>query len=301
LTVDAAASNTSLAKGGEHKMRLASYALRGRPSFGAVAGDGIVDLRPRLHRFQSLSEVFRAKALDQAKAASDGVRPDVPLAEVEMLPPLAAPEKILCVGINYANRGQDYNVTNNPKYPSMFYRAPNSLVGSGQHLVRPKISEQLDYEGEIAIVIGQDCKHVPKDHALTMIAGVTLCNEGTIRDWTRHGQFNVTQGKNFDASGAIGPWIETQFDLTKPLLLVVRKNGEVTQQDTTESMIFSFADIIAYTTSFMTLKAGDVICTGTPVKKTAKSDPPIWLKPGDTIEVESPEIGVLRNSVVDEE
>ena len=281
-------------------MRLASYSLRGRPSFGAVVGEGIVDLRPRLHRFQSLSEVFRAKALDQAKAASNGVRPDVPLTEVELLPPLAAPEKILCIGINYANRGQDYNVTNNPKYPSMFYRAPNSLVGSGQNLVRPKISEQLDYEGEIAIVIGADCKHVTKDNALEMIAGVTLCNEGTIRDWTRHGQFNVTQGKNFDASGAIGPWIETDFDLGKPLHLIVRKNGEVTQEDTTASMIFSFADIIAYTTSFMTLKAGDVICTGTPVKKTAKSDPPVWLKPGDTIEVESPEIGVLRNSVVDE-
>ena len=281
-------------------MRLASYSLRGRPSFGAVVGEGIVDLRPRLHRFQNLSEVFRAKALDQAKAASDGVRPDVPLTEVELLPPLAAPEKILCIGINYANRGQDYNVTNTPKYPSMFYRAPNSLVGSGQNLVRPKISEQLDYEGEIAIVIGADCKHVTKDNALEMIAGVTLCNEGTIRDWTRHGQFNVTQGKNFDASGAIGPWIETDFDLNKPLHLTVRKNGEVTQDDTTASMIFSFADIIAYTTSFMTLKAGDVICTGTPVKKTGKSDPPVWLKPGDTIEVESPEIGVLRNSVVDE-
>ena len=281
-------------------MRLASYSLRGRPSFGAVVGEGIVDLRPRLHRFQNLSEVFRAKALDQAKAASDGVRPDVPLTEVELLPPLAAPEKILCIGINYANRGQDYNVTNNPKYPSMFYRAPNSLVGSGQNLVRPKISEQLDYEGEIAIVIGADCKHVTKDNALEMIAGVTLCNEGTIRDWTRHGQFNVTQGKNFDVSGAIGPWIETDFELGKPLHLIVRKNGEVTQEDTTASMIFSFADIIAYTTSFMTLKAGDVICTGTPVKKTAKSDPPVWLKPGDTIEVESPEIGVLRNSVVDE-
>ena len=280
-------------------MRLATYALRGRPSFGAVVGDGIVDLRPRLHRFQSLSEVFRAQALDQAKAAATGVRPDVTLSEVELLAPLPAPEKILCIGINYANRGADYNVTNNPKYPSMFYRAPNSLVGSGQNLIRPKISEQLDYEGEIAIVIGRDCKHVAKDRALEVIGGITLANEGTIRDWTRHGQFNVTQGKNFDASGGIGPWIQTQFDLTKPLQLTVRKNGEVTQDDTTASMIFSFADIIAYTTSFMTLKAGDVICTGTPVKKT-KADPPIWLKPGDTIEIECPEIGVLSNTVADE-
>jgi 2-keto-4-pentenoate hydratase/2-oxohepta-3-ene-1,7-dioic acid hydratase in catechol pathway len=280
-------------------MRLATYALRGRPSFGAVVGDGIVDLRPRLHRFQSLSEVFRAQALDQAKAAATGVRPDVTLSEVELLAPLPAPEKILCIGINYANRGADYNVTNNPKYPSMFYRAPNSLVGSGQNLLRPKISEQLDYEGEIAIVIGRDCKHVAKDRALEVIGGITLANEGTIRDWTRHGQFNVTQGKNFDASGGIGPWIQTQFDLTKPLHLTVRKNGEVTQDDTTASMIFSFADIIAYTTSFMTLKAGDVICTGTPVKKT-KADPPIWLKPGDTIEIECPEIGLLSNTVADE-
>jgi 2-keto-4-pentenoate hydratase/2-oxohepta-3-ene-1,7-dioic acid hydratase in catechol pathway len=181
----------------------------------------------------------------------------------------------------------------------MFYRAPNSMVGTGQNLVRPKISEQLDYEGEIAIVIGRDCKHVPKESALGTIAGITLANEGTIRDWTRHGQFNVTQGKNFDATGGVGPWIQTDFDLTKPLRLVTRKNGDVIQDDTTASMIFSFADIIAYTTTFMTLKAGDVICTGTPIKKV-KADPPVWLKPGDTIEVECPEIGVLRNSVVDE-
>jgi 2-keto-4-pentenoate hydratase/2-oxohepta-3-ene-1,7-dioic acid hydratase in catechol pathway len=281
-------------------MRLASYNMRGRPSFGVVVGDGIVDLRPRLNRFSNLLEVFRAPALTEAKAAAEGVRPDVSLSEVELLPPLLAPEKILCIGINYANRGQDYNVTNNPKYPSMFYRAPNSLVGSGQKLVRPKISEQLDYEGEIAMIIGRECKHVPKERALGVIAGLTLCNEGTIRDWTRHGQFNVTQGKNFDATGGIGPWIETDVDPGKPLHLIVRKNGEVTQDDTTASMIFSFADIIAYTTSFMTLKAGDVICTGTPVKKGPKADPPVWLKPGDTIEVECPDIGVLRNSVVAE-
>ncbi len=281
-------------------MRLASYNMRGRPSFGAVSGDGIVDLRARLSRFATLLEVFRAQALGEAKAAADGVRPDVPLTAVELLPPLLAPEKILCIGINYANRGRDYDVTDNPKYPSMFYRAPNSLVGSGQNLVRPKISEQLDYEGEIAIIIGRECKHVPKERALEVIAGITLADEGTIRDWTRHGQFNVTQGKNFDATGSIGPWIETEADLRKPLQLTVRKNGEVTQDDTTDSMIFSFADIIAYTTSFMTLKAGDVICTGTPTKRVAKSDPPVWLKPGDTIEIECPDIGVLRNSVVDE-
>jgi 2-keto-4-pentenoate hydratase/2-oxohepta-3-ene-1,7-dioic acid hydratase in catechol pathway len=228
------------------------------------------------------------------------VRPDMPLAEVELLPPLLAPEKILCIGINYQNRERDYDFTEPPKYPSMFYRAPNSVVGSGQNLIRPKISEQLDYEGEIALVIGRECKHVPKESALGVVAGLTLCNEGTIRDWIRHGKFNVTQGKNFDSSGSIGPWIETDVDLTKPLQLVVRKNGEVTQEDTTANMIFSFADLIAYVTTFMTLKPGDIISTGTPVKKDAKADPPVWLKPGDTVEIECPAIGVLRNSVADE-
>ena len=281
-------------------MRLATYHMRGRPSFGAVVGDGIVDLRARLSRFSPLLEVFRAQALDQAKAASAGVRPDVTLAEVELLPPLLAPEKILCIGINYQNRERDYDFAEPPKYPSMFYRAPNSVVGSGQKLIRPKISEQLDYEGEIALVIGRECKHVPKERALGVIAGLTLCNEGTLRDWIRHGKFNVTQGKNFDASGSIGPWIETNVDLTRPLPLVVRKNGEVTQEDTTANMIFSFADLIAYVTTFMTLKPGDIISTGTPVKKDGKADPPVWLKPGDTIEIECPAIGVLRNTVADE-
>jgi 2-keto-4-pentenoate hydratase/2-oxohepta-3-ene-1,7-dioic acid hydratase in catechol pathway len=284
-------------------MRLASYNLRGRPSFGAVVGDGIADLRSRLSRFATLLDVFRAQAVPEAKAAIQGVRPDVSLAEVELLPPLTAPEKILCIGINYANRNKDFadrNIPDRPKYPSMFYRAPASLVGSGQKLVLPKLSEQLDYEGEIAMVIGRDCKNVSKQRALEMIAGLTLCNEGTIRDWIRHGQFNVTQGKNFDSTGSIGPWIETDVDPGKPLRLVVRKNRQVTQDDTTASMIFSFADIIAYTTSFMTLKAGDVICTGTPVKKVPKTDPPVWLKPGDMIEVECPDIGLLHNSVMAE-
>jgi 2-keto-4-pentenoate hydratase/2-oxohepta-3-ene-1,7-dioic acid hydratase in catechol pathway len=281
-------------------MRLASYKMRGRPSFGAVVGDGVVDLRTRLSRFGSLLDVFRAGALNEAKAVIGGVRADLPLSEVELLPPLAAPEKILCVGINYINRGKDYDLAENPKYPSMFYRAPNSLVGHGQNLIRPKISEQLDYEGEIAMVIGRECKNVAKAAALEVIAGLTLCNEGTIRDWLRHGRFNVTQGKNFDASGSIGPWIETELDLAKPLHLVVRKNGEVTQDETTDNMVFSFADLIVYITKIMTLKPGDVISTGTPVKKEAKPGAAIWLKPGDVIEIECPDIGVLRNRVADE-
>jgi 2-keto-4-pentenoate hydratase/2-oxohepta-3-ene-1,7-dioic acid hydratase in catechol pathway len=280
-------------------MRLASYKANGRPSFGIVVSDGVVDLRARLPGYASLLDVFRGQALDKARAAASA-RPDLRLAEVELLPPLAAPEKILCVGINYAKREQDYDMAEKPKYPSMFYRAPNSLVAGGQHIIRPKISDQLDYEGEIAMVIGRECRHVPKQRAHEVIAGLTLCNDGTIRDWLRHGKFNVTQGKNFDASGSIGPWIATEIDITRPLHLTVRKNGETTQDDTTANMIFSFADLIAYVTTFMTLKPGDVISTGTPVRMDRKAEPPVWLKPGDTIELECPEIGVLRNSVADE-
>jgi 2-keto-4-pentenoate hydratase/2-oxohepta-3-ene-1,7-dioic acid hydratase in catechol pathway len=184
----------------------------------------------------------------------------------------------------------------------MFYRAPNSLVGHMQPIVRPRESEQLDYEGEIALVIGRGGRRIAQEEALGHVAGVTLCNEGTIRDWIRHGKFNVTQGKNWDATGSIGPWIALtdEVDLSKPLRITVKINGEITQDDTTASMIKSFSDLIVYVSTFMTLKPGDIIVTGTPVKLGPRTDPPVWLKAGDMIEIECPEIGVLRNTVVEE-
>jgi 2-keto-4-pentenoate hydratase/2-oxohepta-3-ene-1,7-dioic acid hydratase in catechol pathway len=284
-------------------MRLASYIVRGRTSFGAVLGEGVVDFRVRFgSRFASLVDLMRANALDEARAVLAGVRPDFPLSEVELLPPLLTPEKILCIGINYANRNADFNDPETPKYPSMFYRHPGSFVGAGQPLVRPKISEQFDYEGEIAMVIGREGRHVPKGLARDYIAGYTLCNEGTVRDWLRHGKFNVTQGKNFDKSGSLGPFIVTadEIDPAKPMHLTVKVNGEVTQEDDTSSMIFPFADLIAYITTFMTLKPADIIVTGTPVKKGPRTDPPRWLKPGDVVEVSCPALGTLRNVVMDE-
>jgi 2-keto-4-pentenoate hydratase/2-oxohepta-3-ene-1,7-dioic acid hydratase in catechol pathway len=284
-------------------MRLASYIAHGRTSFGAVVGDGVVDFRLRFGpRFASLADVLRANALDEARALLAGVRPDFPLASIELLPPLPTAEKILCIGINYADRIADFGDSNLPKYPSMFFRHAGSLVGSGQALVRPSVSEQFDYEGEIAIVIGREGRHVPKERALDWIAGYTLCNEGTVRDWLRHGKFNVTQGKNFDRSGSIGPWIVTADEVTPsvPMHMTVTVNGEVTQDDTTASMIFSFADLIAYVTTFMTIRPADIIVTGTPVKKGPRAGETRWLKPGDVVEVGSPEIGTLRNHVVDE-
>ncbi len=285
-------------------MKLASYKVRGRESFGVVLGEGVVDLKTRLEpRFPSVLDLLRGGGLDAARDAVRGVRADFPLREIEWLAPVTAPEKILCIGINYANRNADYGDQEVPKYPSMFYRAPPSLVGHERPLVIPRESEQLDYEGEIALVMGRYGRRIAHGEALDYVAGVTLCNEGTIRDWIRHGKFNVTQGKNFDASGSIGPWIVTsdEIDLARPLHLTVKLNGDVTQDDSTENMIKSFADLIAYVSTFMTLKPGDVIVTGTPVKIGPRSDPPRWLKAGDVVEVSVPEIGTLRNTVAAEQ
>lgn len=285
-------------------MRIASYTARGRTSFGVVEGDGVVDLRLRLGaRFPTLLDLLRAGALGEAKAAADGVRPDFPLAEVELLPPVLAPEKILCIGINY-NRDSEYkgqNLKETP-YPSMFFRTPGSLVGHNQPIVLPKESEQLDYEGEVALIIGREAKKTAQDRALDCIAGLTLCNEGCLRDWMRHGKFNVTQGKNFDASGSIGPWMVTtdELDPAKPLHLTTKVNDEVRQDTTTAQMMLSFAELIAYITRFTTLKPGDIISTGTPVGTGMGFDPPRWLKAGDVVEVNVPEIGTLRNTVVAE-
>ncbi len=184
-------------------MKLASFKVRGRESFGAVVGqgasEGVVDLKTRLApQFESVLDLLRDGGLDTARAVVQGVRADFPLRELEFLPPVLQPEKILCIGINYANRNADYGEAETPQYPSMFYRAPGSLVGHLQPLVRPRESEQLDYEGEIALVIGRAGRRIAREHALDYVAGATLCNEGTIRDWTRHGKFNVTQGKNWD-------------------------------------------------------------------------------------------------------
>ena len=284
-------------------MKLASYKVRGRESYGAVVCEGVVDLKLRLGAgYDGVLDLLRAGALDKATAAIRGARPDFTLREVELLPPVLAPEKILCIGINYANRNADYGDQDVPKYPSMFYRAPSSLVAHMQPIVRPRESIELDYEGEIALVIGKGGRRISQSDSLHHVAGVTLCNEGTIRDWIRHGKFNVTQGKNWDATGSIGPWIVTsdEIDLAQPLHLTVKLNDDVTQDDTTANLIKSFPEIIAYVSTFMTLKPGDIIVTGTPVK-LRRSDTPVWLKPGDAIEITCPQIGTLRNTVVAEQ
>ena len=168
--------------------------------------------------------------------------------------------------------------------------------------MRPKVSDKFDYEGEVVLVIGKEGRHVPREQALGIIGGVTLGNEGSVRDWLRHGTLNVTQGKNFDKSGSVGPWIVTadELDPGKPLHLTTRVNGELRQEDTTDRLTWGFAWLINYISTFATLKPGDLIWTGTPTGAGVHRNPPVWLKPGDVVEVESPQIGVLRNKVADE-
>jgi 2-keto-4-pentenoate hydratase/2-oxohepta-3-ene-1,7-dioic acid hydratase in catechol pathway len=284
-------------------MKLASYRHAGRTSFGVVTDAGIVDLPKLLPQYMSLRDLLRADALDTARRAAAGAKPDVALPDVTLLPPVTEPGKILCVGVNYANRNAEYkDAGGEAKYPSLFYRSIHSFVGSGEALVRPPESEQLDYEGEIVLVVGKPGRRIAKDRAFEHVAGYTLSNEGTIRDWLRHGKFNVTQGKNFDKTGSLGPWMVTSdaIDPAKPLHLTTRVNGEVRQDDTTASIIFDFAYLIAYLSTFATLDAGDLILTGTPTGAGARFDPPRWLKPGDVLEIEVPEIGLLRNTVIDE-
>jgi 2-keto-4-pentenoate hydratase/2-oxohepta-3-ene-1,7-dioic acid hydratase in catechol pathway len=287
-------------------MKLASFRVNGRASYGAVTDGGIIDLGRRLTKYPTLLDVFRAQALAEARAAATGPV-DHQVKDVEMLPPILAPDKNICVGINYPDRSAEYAkgdaaAKEAPKYPNLFCRFPTSLVGNGQPIVRPKVSDNFDYEGEIVLVIGKEGRHVPREQALGMIGGLTLGNEGSVRDWLRHGSLNVTQGKNFDKSGSLGPWLVTadELDPGKPLRVTTRVNGEVRQDDTTDRLTFGFAWLINYISTFATLKPGDYIWTGTPTGAGVHRKPPVWLKPGDVVEVESPQIGLLRNTVVDE-
>jgi 5-carboxymethyl-2-hydroxymuconate isomerase len=221
-------------------MRLVSFTHQGRTSWGIVDGDGVIDLSRRLPEFPHLLDVLRADALGRLAAVN--AKPDLSLSDVTLLPPVTGGEKILCVGVNYANRNEEYRDGSElPKYPSLFYRAPDSLVGHHTPLVRPRVSEQLDYEGEVVLAIGRRSKNVPRERALDHVAGLSIANEGTIRDWVRHGKFNATQGKNFDRSGSLGPWMMTRdaLDLTAPRKLKTRVNGETRQDDTTANMIFA--------------------------------------------------------------
>ena len=285
-------------------MKLVSFEAAGRESFGIVDGGGVIDLGPRLPEASGVADLLSEGARHRAEAAARGAGADFHLHEIAYRRPVPWPEKIICIGINYAHRNEEYDDTSLPPYPSVFMRVPDTLVGHGQPLLRPPESEQLDYEAEIAIVIGEGGRRIPRERALDHIAGLTCLNEGCIRDWMRHGKFNVTQGKNFDNCGSVGPWLVTADEFSESgyddLRVTGRVNGEIRQDDTTANLIFDFAYLVGYVSIWAALKPGDVISTGTPTGAGARFDPPKWLKPGDVVEVEVSGIGTLRNTVADE-
>jgi 2-keto-4-pentenoate hydratase/2-oxohepta-3-ene-1,7-dioic acid hydratase in catechol pathway len=285
--------------------RLATFTAGGRQRYGAITGRGVVDFSAwHGGKWPSLCEVIESGALRALAEEAEAIAPDFAESEIAYNIPIPAPEKIICVGVNYPDRNEEYRDGQAAQSnPSLFVRFARSFVGHGVPLKRPRASPQLDYEGEVAIVIGKPGRHIAEKDALGHIAALTLCNEGTIRDWVRHAKFNVTQGKNFDGTGAIGPWLVPFVDESQiaDIRLTTRVNGELRQDDRTGRMIFPFRKLIAYISTFTTLAPGDVIVTGTPTGAGARLDPPVWLKPGDVVEVEADGIGRLVNGVVDEE
>jgi 5-carboxymethyl-2-hydroxymuconate isomerase len=286
-------------------MKLLSYKKDGQSSFGVVVNDGVIDVGARLRlRFQGIKGILATDSLPEVRQLLAAATPDFSLNEIEFLPTIPDAEKIICIGVNYFNRNEEYQDSSAPpQYPSVFMRTRESLVGHHQPIVRPPESLQLDYEGEIAIVIGKEGRRIPEAAAENHIAGLTIMNEGTIRDWLRHGKFNVTQGKNFERTGSLGPWVVTADEFTSGydnLRLTTYVNGEERQHDSTRNLLFSFRYLISYLSTFMRLKPGDVIATGTPNGAGARFNPPRYLQPNDVVEVEVQGIGRLQNTVIDE-
>ncbi|MBM3485555.1 MAG: fumarylacetoacetate hydrolase family protein [Alphaproteobacteria bacterium] len=281
-------------------MKLASFRHRGRSSFGVVLGDRVVDCGLRLGaRFPTLRAALAGGALDRiARMASEPA--DLALADIAFDIPIPDAQKIIAIGMNYAahiaEMGQEM-----PKFPNLFARFANSLVGHGQAIERPRASEKLDWEGELAVVIGKAGRHIAAGSALAHVAGYTCFNEGSIRDWQTRAAQNLA-GKNFFASGSCGPWIVTAEEIGDPgrLGLRSRVNGVEMQNATTADLVFPIPALIAYVSSFTRLEPGDILVTGNPSGSGFMRKPPIWLQPGDVLEVEIDGIGTLRNGIVAE-
>ena len=277
-------------------MRLVSF-LRpnGTASYGTIDGDVIRDAGAVLS-FPDLRAVIAAAATNDLA----GQGPELAAADVTLLPPVTNPDKILCVGLNYLSHIKETG-RDTPKYPSIFIRYPDSLVGHDVPLVRPKASDKFDYEGELAVIIGKPCRHVAPADAWDVIGGYTCFNDGSIRDYQIHtSQF--WPGKSFEASGSMGPWIVTPDeagDITKQTL-TTRVNGAVEQQAGIDDLAISIPDIIAYCSTVITLLPGDVIATGTPGGVGKFREPQLFLAPGMSVDVEITGVGTLSNGIVDE-
>lgn len=282
-------------------MKLISYERHGSHGFGAITQGGIVDLGVALNnRYADLKALIAADAIKEAEQAVAGRKADFPEDSVTFLPVIPQPGKIWCCGLNYDEHVRETNreVT---EMPTFFLRVADSQVGQGQAIPVPQESTQLDYEGEIAVIIGKPGRRIAEAAAFDHIAGYSCYNDATIRDWQRHTQ-QWGPGKNFWRTGGFGPWMVTADEIPAhtQLTLVTRLNGQEMQRATTDMMIHSIQRQIAYVSAIAPLQPGDVIVTGTPGGVGARRQPPVWMKPGDVVEVEIDKVGVLRNLIVSE-
>lgn len=279
-------------------MKLVSFVTDGRPGYGLVKGDGVVDLRLKVAgRWPTLRSLLADEALKEVAGIAHGAKPDYSLADLELAPVIPDPDKIICIGLNYHDHVAETGRTVTEK-PALFARFAGSQVGHRQPLIKPQVSDHFDYEGELAVVIGKGGRHIPAARALEHVAGYSCYNEGSVRDWQRHtSQFLA--GKTFAGTGGFGPWLVTSDEIPDPskLTLQTRLNGQVVQQTTTDLMITSIPEQIAYISTMLPLLPGDVIVSGTPGGVGAKRNPPLFMKAGDVAEVEISGIGVLRNPV----
>ena len=282
-------------------MRLASYMVHKRRSYGVVLETGIVDLGARIGtRYPDLRALLEAGAVPEALKTAEQNSPDVGLDDVEWMPTIPNPDKVICAGVNYKSH-LDESGLEAKGYPVLFPRFAATQVGHLQPMVCPRESEQLDYEGELVVVIGRAGRRIPEDRALSHIAGYSIYNEGSVRDWQLHTS-QWTPGKNFAGTGAFGPWLVTSDEISDPYALEIttRLNGQVMQQASVGRMLFPIELLVAYISTFVPLVPGDVIATGTPGGVGHARKPPVYLKASDCIEVEISGIGTLRNPIVKE-
>lgn len=282
-------------------MKLISYQTHGQDSYGAVVGERVVDLRTVFGaRAPDLKALIAAGLVDEARAAVQSAKATLPLSEVQLLPVVPNPGKIFCIGLNYGEHVRETGKQVTEK-PVIFLRVADSQLAHGEDIVRPRVSERLDYEGEIAIVIGQGGRHIAEADAWQHIAGYSCYNDGSVRDWQLHTS-QWAPGKNFWRTGGFGPWLVTADEIApdQQMTLVTRLNGQEMQRATTDMMIHSIPRQIAYISAFIPLEPGDVIVTGTPGGVGNKRTPPVFMQPGDVVEIEVDAIGVLRNGIRDE-
>jgi 2-keto-4-pentenoate hydratase/2-oxohepta-3-ene-1,7-dioic acid hydratase in catechol pathway len=281
-------------------MKLASFSRNGRAGFGAVVDGGVVDLTGKVAGASTLKELLEAQAVEKAREYSRNARPDFALAECSLLPVIPNPNKIICIGVNYAEHANE-SATKLAPYPVIFLRLPEVLIGHGQPLIRPKVSDQFDYEGELAVVMGRAGGHIAEADAMSYVAGYSCFNDASVRDWQFHTrQFGM--GKNFRNSGPFGPWLVTADEIADYRRLTLRTllNGEQVQHTTCGEMVFDVPKLISYVSQALPWSPGDVISTGTPSGVARFRNPPRYMRAGDTVEVEISGIGKLSNPVIDE-